>query len=481
VVKTLVNPMNEFLDTSRPLKIDAGNTALIVVDMQFFDAHRDWGEGLTAKRLGVEQYFEEYFEQIDAIIPRIQKLLALFRLKEMEVFHIRVSEVTEDSRDVGRKQLVRGFVVPKGSCEAEFLEELQPIDDEIIINKSSSGVFPVTNLDRLLRNMGITTLIFAGTSTNGCVESAVRDAVDLGYDVIMVSDACAAGTVEAHERALACLEGVLTRVLATQEVFDRIAELEAGNRGARSGLERVKPYLPQPPDDDSGADQDPYESILPPALVKEISSTDTALLLVDFQRLTCDPHVGLGAAAEVSGSLDALAGYYGRVQQAQKEAEKLLAACRSTGLPVIHVRTAGRLPDGRDLGRKLQAQGFVFGPRSAEAEFLTALAPIEGEVILDKPASGVFTGTGLDELLRNLEIENLILAGISYDGAIEGSVRSISDRGYGLFLAPDACATHLQALQDWLWEVESGVIEVKSTEALIAQIEALQPAEKGER
>ena len=76
----------------------------------------------------------------------------------MEVIHIRVSEVTEDSRDVGRKQLVRGFVVPKGSREADFLDELQPVGDEIIINKSSSGVFPVTNLDRLLRNMGITTL-----------------------------------------------------------------------------------------------------------------------------------------------------------------------------------------------------------------------------------------------------------------------------------------------------------------------------------
>ena len=75
----------------------------------------------------------------------------------------------------------------------------------------------------------------------------MRDAVDLGYDVVMVSDACAAGTVETHERALACLEGVLTRVLTTQEVVDLVAGLEAGSRQARSGLERVKPYLPQPP------------------------------------------------------------------------------------------------------------------------------------------------------------------------------------------------------------------------------------------
>jgi len=471
-LKKLANPMNEFFEISQPLEIDAGNAALIVVDMQLFDAHRDWGEGLTAKQLGVEQYFEEYFEQIDAVIPPIQKLLALFRQKEMEVIHIRVSEVTEDSRDVGRKQLVRGFVVPKGSREADFLDELQPLGDEIIINKSSSGVFPVTNLDRLLRNMGITTLIFTGTSTNGCVESAVRDAVDLGYDVVMVSDANAAGTVETHERALACLEGVLTRVLTSQELVNLVSGLQTGSRQARSGLERVKPYLPQPQDDESGADEDPYESILPPALVKQISTTGTALVLADFQRFTCDPSVGLGAAAQANGCLDALSGYYERVEGARKEALKLLAACRSKGLLVIHVRTAGRLPDGRDLSSKLRAQGFAFGPDSAEAEFLAQFAPAQGEIVLDKPASGIFTGTGLDELLRNLEVENVILSGISYDGAVEGSVRSISDRGYGLFLAPDACATYLQSLQDWLWEVESGVIEVKSAESLVAQIQA---------
>jgi nicotinamidase-related amidase len=390
----------------------------------------------------------------------------------MEVIHIRVSEVTEDSRDVGRKQLVRGFVVPKGSREADFLDELQPVGDEIIVNKSSSGVFPVTNLDRLLRNMGITTLVFTGTSTNGCVESAVRDAVDLGYDVVIVSDACAAGTFETHERALACLEGVLTRVLSTQQVVELVEGLETGSHQARSGLERVKPYLPQPPEDNGGADRDPYESILPPALAKEISPADTALMLVDFQRFTCDPEVGLGRAAKLSGSLDAVADYYERVERAQQEAQKLLVACRSKGLPVIHARTAGRLPDGRDLSRKLRAQGFAFGPDSIEAQFLIRLAPEPGEIVLDKPASGVFTGTGLDELLRNLGIENLILAGISYDGAIEGSVRSISDRGYGLYLATDACATYLQSLQDWLWEVESGVIEVKSAGDLVTQVEA---------
>jgi nicotinamidase-related amidase len=441
--------------------------------MQYFDADRDEGEGRTAKELGVEQYFEEYFDQIDAVIPRIQQLLALFRWKRMEVIHIRVSELTEDSRDVGRKQLVRGFVVPAGSREADFLDDLQPLGDELIINKSSSGVFPVTNLDRLLRNLGITTLVFAGTSTNGCVESAVRDAVDLGYDVVIASDACAAGTLETHELALSYLEGALTHILSTDQLVSLIDPLEAASPGERSGLERVKPYLPKPPEDTESADRDPYDAILPPALQLLLVRDNTALVLVDAQRFTCDPALGLGALAAAKGLGACLSGYYKRVGDALPGMRRLLEACREQGILAIHMRTAGRLPNGRDLGRKLQAQGFAFGPSSPEAEFMPGLAPRAGEIVLNKPASGIFTGTGLDELLRNLAVENLILAGISYDGAVEGSIRSTSDRGYGLVVVPDACAAHHPGLQDFLWRVESGVIQVKPVGQIVAQIKSL--------
>ena len=269
--------------------VTADNTALLVVDMQYFDAHPDWGEGRTAKELGVAGCFDPYFAQIDDIIPRIQRLLALFRDKEMEVIHLRVAELTKDSRDVGWKQLVRGLIVPSDSREADPLDELAPIDDELVVSKSSSGVFPVTNLDRLLRNMGITTLVMTGTSTGGCVESAVRDAVDLGYDVVVVADACADSTPESHQRALGRMAGGLTRILTTEEVEALVGAVPAGSRQARSGLERVKPYLPSPSAEPPPPDADPYDLIFGPAVRLPLASDNTALLLVDAQRLTCDP------------------------------------------------------------------------------------------------------------------------------------------------------------------------------------------------
>jgi nicotinamidase-related amidase len=160
---------------------------------------------------------------------------------------------------------------------------------------------------------------------------------------------------------------------------------------------------------------------------------------------------------------------------------ELLAASREAGLPVIHVRTAGRLPDGRDLSRKTRAQGIAAGRESAEAQLMPAVAPLPDEIVLDKPGSGAFTGTGLDELLRNLEVEHVILGGISYDGAVESSIRSATDRGYGLMLAPDACASFDEAQQAGLWEMESGVIQVKPVADVVAQVRELANAREGGR
>src|SRR5215210_8751004 len=93
-----INPFTRILAEPPPLQVTADNTALLVVDMQYFDAHPDWGEGRTAKELGVAACFDPYFAQIDDIIPRIQRLLSLFRRKELEVIHLRVAEQTRDSR-----------------------------------------------------------------------------------------------------------------------------------------------------------------------------------------------------------------------------------------------------------------------------------------------------------------------------------------------------------------------------------------------
>jgi ureidoacrylate peracid hydrolase len=80
--------------------------------------------------------------------------------------------------------------------------DLTPIDDELLFPKTSSSVFISTNIDYVLRNLGTQYLIVAGCLTDQCIDSAVRDACDLGYLVTVATDACVTQSAERHEWAL---------------------------------------------------------------------------------------------------------------------------------------------------------------------------------------------------------------------------------------------------------------------------------------
>ena len=89
--------------------------------------------------------------------------------------------MTRDGRDRSLDYKISGIDVPRGSQDAQVLDEIAPADDEMIFRKTSSNVFVSTNIDYVLRNLGVRSLIVAGIMTDQCVESAVRDACDLGY------------------------------------------------------------------------------------------------------------------------------------------------------------------------------------------------------------------------------------------------------------------------------------------------------------
>jgi nicotinamidase-related amidase len=111
---------------------------------------------------------------------------------------------------------------PPGSKEAEFLEEVAPMGDEIVINKTASGVFNATNLEYILRNLNITGLFVTGVYTNECVSTAIRDACDLGFYVTLVEDACATVTEELQKATVRTVKDRYARVLATDEAIKEI-------------------------------------------------------------------------------------------------------------------------------------------------------------------------------------------------------------------------------------------------------------------
>ncbi|MCB0256635.1 MAG: cysteine hydrolase, partial [Anaerolineae bacterium] len=93
-----------------------------------------------------------------------------------------------------------------------------------VINKTASGVFNATNIEYILRNMGITGLFIVGVYSNECVSTAIRDACDLGFYVTLIDDGCATVTPELQHATVTTMKDRYARVMTTDQA---VAELNA--------------------------------------------------------------------------------------------------------------------------------------------------------------------------------------------------------------------------------------------------------------
>lgn len=208
--------MNEPL--SRETPVIADRTALLIIDVQKYCAQRDGGE-FEGHDLGPYEY---YFERLEnQVLPNIQALQGCFRDGGWEIVFTMIECLTRDGRDRSLDYKISGLHVARGSRDAEMVDAIRPRGDEIVIPKTSSSVFNSTNIDYVLRNLGVDYLVVAGVVTDQCIESAVRDAADKGYLVTLVKDACCTYTRERHDNALHAIKGYC-RIRSTQEVADEL-------------------------------------------------------------------------------------------------------------------------------------------------------------------------------------------------------------------------------------------------------------------
>ena len=202
---------------TRDLPLDPAHGALLFIDVQNFAAHRD---GTEFKDLTESQFREKYgwfFDQMrHHVIPRMQRLQSEFRRAGVEVLYTTIESLTKDGRDRSLDYKITGFNVPKGSWDGKVIDELAPGEDEIVFPKSSSSVFVSTHIDYVLRNLGIKQLVISGIITDQCVESAIRDACDLGYLVTQVTDACMTYSQERHDNSLRAVGGYCRQVTTEQ-------------------------------------------------------------------------------------------------------------------------------------------------------------------------------------------------------------------------------------------------------------------------
>jgi biuret amidohydrolase len=203
----------------------ASRSALVIIDMQ-----RDFLDpagyiGTSGVDVGV----------LRAVIPQVRRLLLAARATGITVIHTREGHRPDlsDLTDVKRRRAAGagaaigspgplGRLLVRGEKGHGIIEELAPVAGEPIIDKPGFGAFYSTDLELILRTRGIESLTICGVTTDICVHSTLREAIDRGFECVTVGDACAAADPAIHAAMLACISGeggILGRVVSVDEAI----------------------------------------------------------------------------------------------------------------------------------------------------------------------------------------------------------------------------------------------------------------------
>jgi nicotinamidase-related amidase len=158
--------------------------------------------------------------QARSVVPKIYEVLAGFRKKRLPVFHIlRVHRKDGSDVEITRQELFRKhpFAV-EGTHGAAVIEELAPLPGEYVIPKIRMSAFIGTELDLMLRNIGIEELVVTGIQTPNCVRTTVFDAIAYNYPVVLVEDAVGAQSDEIHKANVRDMENIGVKILKTQDI-----------------------------------------------------------------------------------------------------------------------------------------------------------------------------------------------------------------------------------------------------------------------
>ncbi len=181
------------------------NTAIMVIDMQN-DFCADGGFFAT---MGYD------VAPMMAVVEPIRRVLEAGRSAGFHIIHTRqgrradLADVPEVARfrsriggaEIGAPGPLGRFMV-RGEAGFQIIDELRPMADEPVIDKAGNGAFYATDLELVLRSLGVVNLVFTGITTDVCVHTTIREAIDRAYDCLLLADCCAATVQANHDAAL---------------------------------------------------------------------------------------------------------------------------------------------------------------------------------------------------------------------------------------------------------------------------------------
>jgi nicotinamidase-related amidase len=182
----------------------------------------------------------------------------------------------------------------------------------------------------------------------------------------------------------------------------------------------------------------------------DIAPERTALLVLDLQRGYVEREMGIGPRIQAKFP-DVSEYYYPRMERTVvPNVVRLQDFFRARGVQIIYTRMGLQLPDGRDVAdwswRRQHTSGEyadLFAKSTPEHDLIAELSPTSNDLTLDKNSVSPFSSTAIDQILRNMGVENLIIAGATTNAAVETTARDAGDRGYCPIVVEDGVAAYL--------------------------------------
>lgn len=201
------------------------NPALIVIDVQNGFVSRGGSYDLLG--MNILPYQE--------LIPRIRQLIKTCRIAKIPIFYTQairepsgIDLLTHTHKILPRsreERIRKKTICVRGTWDAKIVDDIKPDDknDHIIIKRRDSA-FHNTEIEVWLRSIGVDTLVFCGIDTSICVESSLRDAFNIGYDVILISDATASSNKKHYESTIEHVKDYYGLVMNIEEFSSQITQ-----------------------------------------------------------------------------------------------------------------------------------------------------------------------------------------------------------------------------------------------------------------
>jgi ureidoacrylate peracid hydrolase len=216
------------------LQVQIGKTSLsfglVVIDMQ----NGFVSKGGSYDKLGLN------IQAFKRIIPRVRNLIGFCRKEDIPIFY---TQAVRERSGIDlltnihmilprtREERLRVPITVRGTWDSRIIDEIKPTKKDHVIIKRRDSAFQDTELRVWLQSVGINALIFCGIDTSICVETSLRDGFNLGYDVILISDATASGVKKHYETTLEHVRdyyGIVTNLNGFEKIIKLMKQIEGG-------------------------------------------------------------------------------------------------------------------------------------------------------------------------------------------------------------------------------------------------------------